>query len=95
MRAHLGQADAGELIRIEGTWYFPPERVEFTLLAESATPYHCSWKGECTYYSVVVDGQTLPDRAWTYLAPLPSAVEKVGRDFSGYVAFWKEAEVTA
>ncbi|WP_029144613.1 DUF427 domain-containing protein [Microbacterium luticocti] len=98
MKARLGettiaQADEADLIRIEGNWYFPPESVDFDLLQTSDTPYTCPWKGECQYYSVKVGNEVLKDRAWAYPTPYPSAIDKVGRNFSGYVAFWKEVEV--
>lgn len=100
MRARLGdttiaEADESDLVRIEGNWYFPPASVDFTLLGASDTPYTCPWKGECRYYTVTAGGTTYPDRAWTYPQPLDSAIATVGRDFAGYVAFWKEVEVTA
>jgi uncharacterized protein (DUF427 family) len=89
----LARADAEELVRIEGNWYFPPASVRFDNLAESATPYTCPWKGECQYYTVRAGDRELPDRAWAYPKPYPSAIERVGKDFTGYVAFWKEVEV--
>ena len=98
MRARLGdvtiaEADEADLIRIEGNWYFPPRAVDFSLLERSDTPYTCPWKGECQYYSVK-DGDGLrADLAWAYPTPYPSGIEKVGRDFSGYVAFDPEVEV--
>lgn len=100
MRARLGEtiiaeADEKDLVRIEGNWYFPPETVDFSRLGTSDTPYTCPWKGQCRYYTVTADGVSYPDRAWTYPEPLDTAVQKVGRDFSGYVAFWKEVEVGA
>lgn len=100
MRARLGEttiaeADDDDLVRIEGNWYFPPAAVDFAYLGSSDTPYTCPWKGRCRYYSVTVDGTTYPDRAWTYPQPLDTAIATVGHDFTGYVAFWKEVEVTA
>lgn len=98
MKALLGDtvlAEAGrdELIQIEGNWYFPPSSLRPGHLVESPTPYTCPWKGECQYFSVQVDGSTLPDRAWSYPEPYPTAIERVGKDFSDYVAFWKEVKV--
>lgn len=90
----LAEASDDEIIRIEGNAYFPPQSVVRELLAESPTPYTCPWKGECQYYDVVVDGQALTDRAWSYPTPYPSAFDRVGKDFSGYVAFWKEVSVS-
>jgi len=89
----VAEADEADLIRIEGNWYFPAESVNRDLLRESPTPYTCPWKGECQYYTVVVDGVELPDRAWAYPTLYPTAIERVGKDFSGHVAFWKEIDV--
>lgn len=98
MKAILGdvviaEAADHEIIRIEGNAYFPPEAVNRELLAESPTPYLCPWKGECQYFDVVVDGEALKDRAWAYPEPYPTAFDRVGKDFSNYVAFWKEVRV--
>ena len=89
----VAEAPEQDLIRIEGNWYFPPASVVRDLLEESPTPYTCPWKGRCQYYSVVVDGTRLPDRAWSYPALIDGATARVGRDFTDYVAFWKEVEV--
>lgn len=99
MRATLGdtvlaEAPDDDIIRIEGNAYFPPGSVDRRFLQESPTPYTCPWKGECQYFDVVVDGKTLKDRAWAYPRPYPTAFERVGADFSGYVAFWKEVVVS-
>jgi uncharacterized protein (DUF427 family) len=100
MKAHLNgtviaEADEADLVRIEGNWYFPPESVNRELLQETPTAYTCSWKGECLYYSVLAGDDALADRAWTYPAPHATAIDRVGKDFSGYVAFWKEVQVAA
>lgn len=89
----IAEAPEEDLIRIEGNWYFPPASVKPGVLRESPTPYTCAWKGECQYYSVGDGESSLQDRAWAYLTPYPSAIDRVGRDFSGYVAFWKEVAV--
>ena len=90
----LAEAPKEDLISIEGNWYFPPASVTRDLLEESPTPYTCPWKGPCQYFTVVSDGKRLPDRAWTYPHLYAGAVERVGKDFANYVAFWKEVEVT-
>lgn len=99
MKAHvngtvIAEAPESELITIEGNWYFPPSSIVPGMLTESLTPYTCPWKGECQYFTVTVDGQSLPDRAWSYPTPYPSGIERVGKDFSNYVAFWKEVSVS-
>jgi uncharacterized protein (DUF427 family) len=89
----IAEAPKEELISIEGNWYFPPSSVKTELLEDSPTPYTCPWKGECQYFSVKTDAGTLQDRAWAYPHPYPTAFDRVGKDFSGYVAFWKEVKV--
>ena len=99
MKAHvngtvIAEAPQEELIQIEGNWYFPPSSVNGELLEKSPTPYHCPWKGDTQYFTVVVDGQKLQDRAWSYPTPMPTSFERVGKDYSNYVAFWKEVSVS-
>jgi uncharacterized protein (DUF427 family) len=99
MKAVLGgnviaEAPKEDLIAIEGNWYFPPESVNAELLEKSPTPYTCPWKGECQYFNVKDGDASLQDRAWTYPNPYPTAFDRVGKDFSNYVAFWKEVQVT-
>ncbi|MCU1440749.1 MAG: hypothetical protein JWP85_1746 [Rhodoglobus sp.] len=98
MKAVLGEmviaeAPKEELIQIEGNWYFPPSSVNEELLQKSDTPYTCAWKGECQYFSVKDGDQLLQDRAWSYPTPYPSSFDRVGKDYSNYVAFWKEVQV--
>lgn len=90
----LAEASDDEVLRIEGNVYFPPSSVREGVLSRSVTPYTCPWKGDCQYYHVTQGGTTLNDRAWAYLTPFPSAIERVGADFTGYVAFWKEVQVS-
>ncbi len=99
MKAVLGgtviaEAPKEDLIAIEGNWYFPPESVNADFLEKSDTPYTCPWKGECQYFDVKDGDAVLPDRAWSYPTPYPTAFDRVGKDFSNYVAFWKEVQVT-
>ncbi|GAA4266320.1 DUF427 domain-containing protein [Frondihabitans peucedani] len=86
----VAEAPESDLIKIEGNWYFPPASVNDALLEKTDTPYTCPWKGECQYFSV----NGLQDRAWSYPTPYPTAFDRVGKDFSNYVAFWKEVSVT-
>jgi uncharacterized protein (DUF427 family) len=43
----------------------------------------CEWKGEASYYDVVVDGRRVERAAWTYPSPT-AAFEPI----KGYVAFY-------
>lgn len=89
----IAEAPTEDLIRIEGNWYFPPASVNAEYLVASDTPYTCPWKGECQYFSVKDGDAVLQDRAWSYPAPYASAFDRVGKDFSDYVAFWKDVRV--
>lgn len=86
----VAEAPKEDLIYIEGNWYFPPDSVQQSMLTKSPTPYTCPWKGVCQYFNV---GEA-QDAAWSYPEPMPSAIQKVKKDFSNYVAFWREVEVT-
>jgi len=89
----LAEAPESDLIKIEGNWYFPPSSITAEYFQDSPTPYTCPWKGACQYYTLTVEGQAFPDRAWSYPELRPGATERVGKDFAGYVAFWKEVRV--
>jgi uncharacterized protein (DUF427 family) len=83
----IAEAPQSELVRIEGNWYFPPSAIVDGALSESPTPYTCPWKGPAQYWDVVTPGGTTKDGAWSYPDLKPTAVERVGTDFAGYVAF--------
>lgn len=81
-------AESDRTILVEGNQYFPPEDVRTDLLQESPTSTHCPWKGEASYYTVVVGPDRNPDAAWYYPRPLEAASE-----IRHYVAFWKGVDV--
>ncbi len=89
----IAEADRADLIYIEGNYYFPMNKVNMELLQESDTPYTCPWKGECQYYSIVIDGKTYKDSAFRYPNPKESAIKIVKKDFSKHIAFWQDAHV--
>jgi uncharacterized protein (DUF427 family) len=89
----IAEASKEELIFIERNWYFPPSSVKKEFLRPSPTPYTCPWKGECQYFDVGEGDDWSRDSAWSYPEPKPSAIDKVKKDFSGYIAFWREVEV--
>ena len=98
MKAVLGdiviaEAPREDLISIEGNWYFPPSSVNEGYLVTSATPHTCPWKGECQYFSVKEGDALIQDLAWSYPTPHSTALDRVGKDFSNYVAFWKDVKV--
>lgn len=90
----IAEANKEDLIYIEGNWYFPPTSVKQEFLQKSDTPYTCPWKGVCQYFNVVSGDVSSKDNAWSYPDPLPTAIERLHKDFSNYVAFWKDVKVT-
>ena len=88
----LAQSD--KTIVIEGNHYFPPDSVKREYLRSSDTHTTCPWKGLASYYNVVVNGQTNEDAAWYYPVPKSGSIERVGKDFTNYVAFWHGVEVS-
>jgi uncharacterized protein (DUF427 family) len=89
----LAEASVSDLIRIEGSWYFPPKAIEWQFFEESDHHTTCPWRGEASYYDVVVDGHTNDFGAWYYPEPKEGSIERVKKDFSNYVAFWNGIEV--
>lgn len=89
----IAEANQDRLIKIEGNWYFPPDSIKTTYFKPSDERSHCFWKGEARYYDIKVGGKTNPAAAWYYPVPMAGAKEKVGKDFTNYVAFWRGVEV--
>lgn len=84
----IAEAPKEDLIRIEGNWYFPPSAKKDEYFASSDHRTTCHWKGEASYYDVVADGETNSFGAWYYAVPKEGSIERVGRDYTNYVAFW-------
>ena len=81
-------AESDKTIVVEGNHYFPPDSVNREYLQESSTHSTCPWKGQASYYSVVVDGQVNRDAAWYYPNPNPAAAQ-----IKDHVAFWRGVTV--
>ena len=89
----IAEAPKEDLIRIEGNWYFPPKALEWKFFEESGHQTTCHWKGEASYYDVIIDGERNEFGAWYYHEPKEGSIERVKKDFSNYVAFWNGIEV--
>ena len=81
-------AESQQTIVVEGNHYFPPEALRREYIQPSAKHTVCGWKGQASYYTVVVGGQTNPDAAWYYPEPKDAA-----KKIAGYVAFWRGVQV--
>ncbi|WP_439473361.1 DUF427 domain-containing protein [Algoriphagus formosus] len=81
-------AESNDTVVVEGNHYFPFDSVKSDFIKPSETKSSCPWKGQASYYSLVVDGELNKDAAWYYPDPKPAASEIKGR-----VAFWKGVKV--
>ncbi len=81
-------AESNETVSIEGNVYFPPSALIREFAVESSYHTTCPWKGIASYYSLEVEGKKNENAVWYYPSPKKGSVEKVGKDFTNYVAFW-------
>ncbi|MEM9833305.1 MAG: DUF427 domain-containing protein [Bacteroidota bacterium] len=77
----IAESDQTEVV--EGNHYFPPESIKQEYFKGSNTHTTCPWKGEASYYSLEVDGETAPDAAWYYPSPKDAAEQ-----IKDHVAFY-------
>ncbi len=81
-------AESDKTVKVEGNHYFPPDAVNNELLQPSETTTICGWKGEASYYNVVVAGKTNRDDCWYYPAPKDAASE-----IKDHLTFWRGVEI--
>ena len=77
-------AESDDTVVVEGNHYFPPDALVAEHFTGSDKTTRCPWKGDASYYNVVVDGQVNADAAWYYADPLPAA-----ENIKGRIAFWR------
>ncbi len=83
-------AESADTVVVEGNQYFPLGDVRQDHLRPSESHTTCHWKGEASYYDVVVGDRVNQDAAWYYPNPSPAADRIKGR-----VAFWRGVKVQA
>jgi uncharacterized protein (DUF427 family) len=81
-------AESDETIVLEGNHYFPPDTIRREHFRPSQTHSTCPWKGEASYYDVVVNDEVNKDAAWYY-----PETKDAAREIKGRVAFWKGVKV--
>jgi uncharacterized protein (DUF427 family) len=81
-------AESARTVIVEGNHYFPIHDVHREYLQDSALHTNCPWKGQASYYDIVVNGKRNPDAAWYYHNPTPAAGH-----IAGMVAFWHGVKV--
>ncbi len=81
-------AESDDTVLVEGNHYFPEDSLHREHVTFSNHRSTCPWKGQASYYSLLVDGELNADAAWTYPDPKPEAEHIRGR-----VAFWKGVKI--
>jgi uncharacterized protein (DUF427 family) len=81
-------AESDDLVVLEGNQYFPLASLNRDYVTFSNHKTTCPWKGQATYFSLLVNGEMNADAAWTYTDPKPQAEEIKDR-----VAFWKGVQI--
>ncbi len=87
VKKNIVLAESNQTIVIEGNHYFPPESINRDYLKKSDTHTKCPWKGEASYYDVVIDGEVEKNAAWYYPEP-----KKAAKEIKNHVAFYRVAE---
>jgi len=77
-------AESTDTVVVEGNHYFPEASLKREYVTFSNHKTTCPWKGQASYYSLIVSGEMNPDAVWYYADPKPEAAQIKGR-----VAFWK------
>jgi uncharacterized protein (DUF427 family) len=82
-------AESDDTVVVEGNHYFSASALkrEYTTFSNHRTS--CPWKGQASYYSLLVNGEMNTDAVWYYPDPKPEA--DMVRD---RVAFWHGVKVT-
>jgi uncharacterized protein (DUF427 family) len=52
--------------------YFPREDVEMAFLTRTDHSTHCPYKGDASYYTLLMDGRFAENAVWTYETPYPA-----------------------
>lgn len=81
-------AESENTVLVEGNHYFPESTLKREFTTFSNHKSSCAWKGQASYYSLIVNGDVNTDAVWYYPEPKPEADMVRGR-----VAFWKGVKV--
>lgn len=81
-------AESDDIVLVEGNHYFPADSLNRDYVTFSNHRTTCAWKGEASYYSLLVDGELNRDAIWYYPDPKPEA--EMVRD---RVAFQRGVEI--
>src|SRR5437870_1779173 len=82
-------ADTGAAVRVEETGhepvhYIPEKDMRLDLMRPTEHKTYCPFKGECSYWTIAVDGKQSENAVWGYRAPYDEA-----KGLAGHYAFYK------
>jgi uncharacterized protein (DUF427 family) len=83
-------AESPTTVVLEGNHYFPESSLNRNYVTFSNHRTTCPWKGQASYYSLLVNGELNADAAWYYPDPKRDAEE-----IKGHVAFYKGVKIEA
>ena len=83
-------AESDDTVLVEGNHYFPESSLNREVVTFSNHRTSCPWKGEASYYSLLVNGELNPDAVWYYPEPKAEA-----ENIRGRVAVWKGVKAGA
>jgi uncharacterized protein (DUF427 family) len=81
-------ADSDNTVVVEGNHYFPADSINKQHFRENSGHTTCPWKGEASYYDLVVGEEVNAGAAWYYPDPKDAA-----KQIKDHVAFWKGVKV--
>jgi uncharacterized protein (DUF427 family) len=65
------------------SYYIPRADIAMDRLKPTARRSFCEWKGQASYFDVILDGKVLRDVAWSYPDPSPGF-----RNLKNFIAFY-------
>ena len=77
-------AQSDDTVVVEGNHYFPASSLNRDYITFSNHHTSCAWKGQASYYSLLVNGEMNIDAVWYYPDPTPEAAMVKDR-----LACWK------
>ncbi len=88
-QGHVIADSADALVLQESTYpavvYFPRADVSMSYLSRTERSTHCPYKGDASYYTLLMDGHFAENAVWSYEEPFP-AMAAIG----GHIAFYAD-----
>lgn len=86
---HVIADSANALVLKEATYppvvYFPREDVSTEYMSRTDRTTHCPYKGDASYYTLLMDGHFAENGVWTYETPFPAM-----NAIAGHLAFYPD-----